>query len=1049
VWIVKIALDRPYTFIVMALLILLISPLVISRTPTDIFPNVDIPVIAALWNYNGLNAEEMEERIGSQYERSLTLAVNDIEHMESQTVNGRSISKVFFHPGAKVDVAMAQMTAMAQASVRQMPIGITPPFMIIYSASSVPILQLALSGEGLSEQQLFDFATNVVRTQLVTVPGAAIPWPYGGKQRQIMIDLQPALLQARNLSPNDIVNAVTNQNLALPSGTSKIGQFEYDIALNASPQTIRELNDLPVKSNGNTTIFVRDVANVRDGFAPQTNIVRRNGQRSVLLTVMKTGSASTLDIVRQVRDMLPSIAATLPPELKIEPISDQSVFVRAAVSGVVREAIIAACLTAIMILLFLGSWRSTLIIAVSIPLSILTSLCVLSALGETINIMTLGGLALAVGILVDDATVTIENIDRNFDEGKGLHVGIMDGAAQIALPALVSTLCICIVFLPMFFLTGVARYLFIPLAEAVVFAMLASYVLSRTLVPTLAMYLLKVGPHHTGEPAFWNLPARLQRAFERFFESSRAAYRRLLERCIRHRRLFLPAFLGAGAAAFFLVPWLGQDFFPSTDAGRFNLHFRAKTATRIEETARLGDLIETSIERIIPPSQLSSIIDNIGLPYSSINMAYSNSAPIGTMDADVMVTLQPGHRPTNEYVHELRKRLPREFPGVSFYFLPSDIVSQILNFGLPAPIDIQVFGPNVEGNHAFATNLLRQLRTVPGAVDLRVHQLFDQPRIQIDLDRAKALGSGFTQLNVANNLLVSLSGSTQTTPSYWLDPKSGITYSVAAQTPQYAVSSLSDLQNIPITTSGTQPPEILGDMVNTRRAASMALISHYNVQRTIDIFGSVQDRDLGGVATDINRIVDANRKSLPRGSQLVVRGQIDTMRTSFQGLLSGLAVAIVLVYLLIVVNFQSWLDPFIILTSLPAAMAGIIIFLFITRTTLSVPALMGAIMSVGVATANSILVVSFAKEVLATGGDPIGAAIEAGYTRFRPVLMTATAMVIGMIPMALGMGEGGEQNAPLGRAVIGGLILATISTLFFVPVVFSVLHRKRVTNDAR
>ncbi len=1048
-WIVDIALKRPYTFIVLALLILLISPIVILRTPTDIFPNVNIPVVAALWSYGGLNAEEMEERIGSQYERSLTTAVSDIEHIESQTVEGRSITKVFFHPGAKVDIAMAQMTAVAQAAVRQMPPGITPPFMIIYSASSVPILQLALSGEGLSEQQLFDYASNTIRTSLVTVPGAAVPWPYGGKQRQIMIDLQPQLLQAKNLSPADVVNAVTTQNIVLPSGTSKIGEFEYDVTLNASPETVQQLNDLPVKSVGNATIYVHDVAHVRDGFAPQTNIVRRNGQRSVLLTIMKIGSASTLDIVAQVRKMLPQIAATLPLELKIEPISDQSLFVRAAVSGVVREAIIAACLTAIMILLFLGTWRSTVIIAISIPLSILTSICVLSALGETINIMTLGGLALAVGILVDDATVTIENIDRNFDQGKSLQWGIRDGAAQIALPALVSTLCICIVFLPMFFLTGVARYLFIPLAEAVVFAMLASYVLSRTLVPTLAMYLLRAGPHSSHPPASWNLLARFQRAFERSFDAVRDAYHRTLQGCIRHRVIFSLAFLGSCAAAFLLLPWLGQDFFPSVDAGRFNLHFRAKTGTRIEETARLGDLIETSIRGIIPPAEISSLIDNIGLPYSSINMTYSNSAPIGSMDADVMVTLNPNHRPTTDYVHELRRVLPREFPGVSFYFLPADIVSQILNFGQPAPIDIQITGPNLAGNHAFAMRLLEQFRRVPGAVDLRVHQLFDQPRIQLAVDRTKAAQSGFTPMNVANDLLVSLSGSFQVTPSYWLDPRTGITYSVVAQTPQYAESSLSDLENIPIDPQNGRRPEILSDMVSSSRAASLADISHYNVQRTIDIFGSVQDRDLGGVAADLNRIVDANRKELPRGSQLTVRGQIETMQSSFQGLLSGLLLAIVLVYLLIVVNFQSWLDPFIILTALPAAMAGIIVFLFISLTTLSVPALMGAIMSVGVATANSILVVSFAKEVLSRDGDPVSAALEAGFTRFRPVLMTALAMIIGMIPMALGMGEGGEQNAPLGRAVIGGLIFATISTLFFVPVVFSMLHRKRAASDAR
>ncbi len=1048
-WIVKIALTRPYTFIVLALLILLISPLVILRTPIDIFPNVDIPVVAALWNYAGLSAEEMEERVASPYERSLTTVVTDIDHMESQTVNGRSVTKVFFHAGTRVDLAMAEMTAVAQNALHQMPPGSQSPYMLVYSASSVPILQLALSGQGLSEQQLFDYAANFIRTQLATVQGAAIPWPYGGKQRQVMIDLQPALLQSKGLSPADLVNAINTQNLILPTGTSKIGQYEYDVGLNASPETVQELNDLPVKAAGNSTIYVHDVAHVRDGFSPQTNIVRRNGQRSALLSILKVGDMSTLDIVKQVRAMLPQIATTLPPALKIEPISDQSVFVRAAINGVIREAIIAACLTAIMILLFLGSWRSTLIIAISIPLSILCSICVLSALGETINIMTLGGLALAVGILVDDATVTIENIDRNFDEGKDLRTGILDGAAQIAVPALVSTLCICIVFIPMFFLTGVARYLFIPLAEAVVFAMLASYVLSRTLVPTLAMYLLKVDGHHRPEPKSWNVAARFQRAFERGFEAARMGYLRTLETCIRRRRLFVPAFLALCGAAFLLIPWLGRDFFPVTDAGQFNLHFRAKTGTRIEETARLGDLIETSMREAIPPTDLASIIDNIGVPYSSINMAYSNSAPVGTMDADVLVTLKPGHRPSDFYVHELRRKLPREFPGVAFYFLPADIVSQILNFGLPAPIDIQVSGPNLNANHAFATNLLSQLRTVPGAVDLRVHQLFDLPRIQVNVDRTKAIESGYSPLDVANSLLISLSGSFQTQPSYWLDPTSGVTYSVVAQTPQYDISSVGDLDNIPITSEGVRRPEIMGDVVSTSRRAEMAVVSHYNIQRAIDIFGNVQDRDLGGVATDIDRIVAKAREKLPRGSQLIVRGQIDTMQSSFRGLLAGLVLSIILVYFLIVINFQSWLDPFIIITALPAAMAGIVIFLFISRTTLSVPALMGAIMSVGVATANSILVISFAKEHLETEGDPTRAALEAGFARFRPVLMTALAMIIGMIPMALGMGEGGEQNAPLGRAVIGGLICATIATLFFVPTVFSMLHRKRATVHAK
>jgi multidrug efflux pump subunit AcrB len=1048
VWIVNIALKRPYTVIVLALLILLISPLVILRTPTDIFPNVNIPVISVLWNYMGLNAEEMEQRMTSGFERSLTTTVNDIEHVESQSLNGRSIVKVFFHPNVKIELAIAQVTASAQVVLRQMPPGTTPPSVITYSASSVPILQLALSGSGLSEQQLFDFAANFIRTQLATVPGAAVPWPYGGKQRQIMIDIQPALLQAKGLSPTDVVNAVSEQNLILPAGTSKIGRFEYDVDLNSSPGTVEEINDLPIKAAGKTTIYIRDVAHVRDGFTPQTNIVRRDGMRGSLLTVMKVGAASTLDIVQQVRDALPHVSAALPPALKIEPIADQSVFVRAAVNGVVREAILAACLTAAMILMFLGSWRSTLIIAISIPLSILTSICILSALGETINIMTLGGLALAVGILVDDATVTIENIDRNFDQGKGLITGILDGAAQVALPALVSTLSICIVFLPMFFLTGVARYLFVPLAEGVVFAMLASYVLSRTLVPTLAMYLLKAGGHHAAEPARWNVPARFQRAFERGFEAVRNSYREIAAGCVRHRGLFLTSFLVVCAAVFLLVPWLGQDFFPATDAGQFNLHFRAKTATRIEETARLGDLIEGSIRRVIPAHELSSVIDNIGIPYSSINMSYSNSAPIGTMDADILVSLAPKHRPTEDYVRELRDRLPREFPGVSFYFLPSDIVSQILNFGLPAPIDVQVVGPDIEASRMFATNLLRQLKEVPGAADLRIHQVFDQPKLHLYVDRTKAKESGFTQRDVASSMLISLSGSFQTTPEYWLNPKNGVTYNIVTQAPQYTVASLGDLENIPISGQAGSRPEILGDVASASRGAGMAVVSHYNIQRAVDIFGSVQDRDLGGVARDINRIVDQNRQNLPRGAQVFVRGQIATMRTSFEGLLEGLVLAVVLVYLLIVVNFQSWLDPFIIITALPAALAGIVMFLFASHTTISVPALMGSIMGVGVATANSILLVSFAKERLAAGDAASHAALDAGFVRFRPVLMTALAMIIGMVPMALGLGEGGEQNAPLGRAVIGGLMFATVATLFFVPAVFSLLHRDRTAQDA-
>ena len=1041
-WIVNIALKRPYTFVVLALLILVISPLVILRTPVDILPSINIPVVSQLWTYSGLNAEEMEQRITWPGERLLITVVNDIEHIESQTVDGMGIVKVFFHPGVSLDAAFAQVSSSSQPVIRNMPPGTTPPLSLAFNASSIPVLQLSLHGEGLTEQQLFDFGANFIRAQLATVPGAAIPWPYGGKQRQIMVDLQLPQLQARGLSPSDVVTSIAGQNLILPGGTSKIGKFEYDVQINGSPKRSEDLNDLPLRVVGNTPIYVHDVAHVRDGFSPQTNIVRRDGQRSALLVVQKVGSVSTLDIVRKVRDAIPGLLAALPPGMKIDPMSDQSVFVRNAVSGVIREAVIAACLTALMILLFLGSWRSTIIIAVSIPLSILTSICVLSAIGQTINIMTLGGLALAVGILVDDATVTIENIERNLREGKDIHTGIVDGASQIALPALVSTLCICIVFLPMFFLTGVARFLFIPLAEAVVFAMLASYVLSRTLVPTMALYLLH--SHTANAEAPTRNPLTLfQRAFERGFDATRNAYARQVEWCVRHRRFFIPAFLAACASSFLLIPWLGQDFFPVSDNGQIKLHLRARTGTRVEETARLCDEVESFIRGKIPPSEVASMIDNIGLPYSSINMSYSTSAPIGPMDADVLITLNPEHRPSAQYIRQLREALPNAFPGTSFYFLPADIISQILNFGLPAPIDVQVVGLDVNANRVFASNLLDRLRRIPGTADMHIHQVFDQPKLFLDVDRVKAAESGFTAQDVAGSTLVSLSGSFQTQPTFWLDPRNGVAYNVSTQAPQSTITSLDDIRNIPISGAKMKGPEILGDVGWTTRGVGMAVLSHYNLQRAVDIYGSVQDRDLGSVATDINRIVDQSRKDLPRGARVFVRGQIETMRTSFQGLLGGLLLASVLIYFLIVVNFQSWLDPFIIITALPAAMAGIVLFLFATGTTVSVPALMGAIMAVGVATANSILVVSFAKERFQDNGNPQAAAIEAGAARFRPVLMTALAMIIGMMPMAFGSGEGSEQNAPLGRAVIGGLIFATIATLYFVPAVFGLLHRSK------
>ena len=1046
-WIVRIALERPYTFIVLALLILIVSPVVIARTPTDIFPSINIPVIAVAWQYSGLNAEELEGRITTSYERVLTTTVDNIQRIESTTVNGQAIIKIYLQPGARLDTANAQITAISQTVLRQYPTGTTPPLIINYSASSVPILQLALSGQGLAEQQLFDLGVNFLRPQLVTIPGVAIPYPYGGKQRQVMVDLDTRMLQAKGLAPTDVLNALALQSLVLPSGTAKIGQFEYDVSLNAAPRTVPELGDLPIKVVGNSTIYVRDVANVRDGFSVQTNIVRRDGRRGTLLTVLKAGDASTLEVVGNIRKAIPRVASTLPPELQIDLLADQSIFVRGAVMGVVHEAIIAACLTALMILLFLGSWRSTLIIAVSIPLSILTSVVVLSFLRETINIMTLGGLALAVGILVDDATVTIENIERYLEEGRELKPAIFEGAAQIAVPALVSTLCICIVFLPMFFLSGVARYLFVPLAEAVVFAMLASYILSRTLVPTLAMYLLRAHGH--GAPPSRNPLVLLQRSFEGGFSRMRIAYRGLLTALLSRQGSFVTVFLAACLAAWLLVPWLGENFFPMSDNGQFILHLRAKTGTRIEETARLADLVEAAIRREIPEAELNNIIDNIGLPYSTINYMYSRSGFIGTADADILVTLKEGHRPTADHMRALRRRLPQEFPGVTFYFVPADIVTQILNFGLPAPIDVQIEGNDLEGNRQVANRMLDELRQVPGLTDLRIQQNFDYPKLQVTVDRTKAAGAGFTPRDVANSVLLSLSGSNQVSPSYFLNWQNGVSYSLITQAPQYSIQSLEDLQNIPLASATAARPQILGDLASIARSSGMAVISHYNTRRVVDIYGSVQDRDLGAVGRDIARIVDAHRPHLPRGSFVTLRGQVETMRASYLGLLGGLAFAIILVYLLIVVNFQSWLDPFIIITALPAALAGIIVFLFLTRTTLSVPALMGAIMCMGVGTANSILVVSFAKERLAEHGDARQAAIEAGVTRFRPVLMTALAMIIGMIPMALGLGEGGEQNAPLGRAVIGGLLSATIATLVFVPAVFSMLHGRAAPHTPR
>ena len=1046
-WIVRLALRRPYTFVVLAILILIMGALAIVRTPTDIFPNINIPVVSIIWSYSGLVPEDMADRIVSITERSLTTTVDNIEHIESQSLYGVAVVKVFLQPTANIEQGIAQITAVSQTQLRQLPVGTTPPLILAYSASSVPVLQLALSGQSMSEQELNDYGLNFIRTQLITVPGASVPYPYGGKQRQVQVDLNTTALQSKGLSPLDVVNAISLQNLVLPTGTSKIGSKEYDVSIpNAAPQTIDDLNQIPVKTIGATTIYIKDVAWVRDGFPPQTNIVKVNGQRSVLLTIQKAGDASTLNVISGIKALLPQIKTTVPPQLQISLLADQSIFVRSAISGVVRETLIAACLTALMILTFLGSWRSTLIIATSIPLAILTSIIAFSALGETINIMTLGGLALAVGILVDDATVEVENINRNrsLEPDKEMDEVVLDSASQIATPAFVSTLSICIVFAPMFLLSGVARYLFVPLAEAVVFAMLASYLLSRTIVPTMAKYLLR-GDDEEKRSASRNPFVRLQKRFEAAFERFRGHYRGLLESCLHHRGAFLAAFFAAclGSLAI-LIPWLGRDFFPSVDSGTFKLHVRAPTGMRIEETANLCDLVEQFIRQQIPAAEVQSVIDNIGLPYSGINLSYSNSAPVGTSDADILVTLSANHHPTDDYIRQLRLTLPAQFPGVEFAFLPADMVGQILNFGLPAPIDIQVVGNDLDGNRLYADTLLEKMKYVSGTADLRIQQPFDEPYLRFRVERTKAQQLGFTAHDIAQNLLVSLSGSFQTSPSFWVDPQNHVSYQIATQTPQYLEDTLQDLQNIPVTgTDPTAPPSLLASLVSLQRGTGMAVVSHYNVAPVIDIYGAVTGRDLGSVASDIDKIIDSVQKQLPRGSQVIVRGQVQTMRASYIGLLSGLAFSIVLVYLLIVVNFQSWLDPFTMISALPAALAGIAWFLFVTHTTLSVPALMGAIMCMGVATSNSILVVSFATEKMQEGSDSVSAALEAGFTRFRPVLMTALAMIIGMVPMALGLGDGGEQNAPLGRAVIGGLLFATVSTLFFVPAFFSLLQGSR------
>ena len=1060
-WIVRLALRRPYTFAVFAFLILILGVFSILSMPTDIFPNIDIPVVTVVWNFSGLSADQMANRVVTNSERGMTTTVNDIEHIESQSLNGIGIIKIFFQPHVNIGSAVAQVTAISQVQLRSLPPGSNPPFIIQYNASSVPILMLGLTGKGLNEQQLNDLATYNIRNQLATIEGAQTPFPYGGKVRQIQVDLDLHALQAKGLSPADVVNAVSAQNLIAPSGTMKIDRFEYAVETNSAPRAVDDLNNLPIKAVNGAVIYIRDVAHVRDGNPPQTNIVRVDGHRAIMMSIMKTGSSSTLDIIRGVHEKLESIKGQLPPQLQISSLSDQSIFVRGAIDGVVREAIIAACLTAIMILVFLGSWRSTIIIAVSIPLSILSSLIMLYALHETINIMTLGGMALAVGILVDDATVAIENINRNLEAGKELEQSIIDGSAQIAVPAFVSTIAICIVFVPMFFLSGVAKYLFVPMAEAVVFAMLASYLLSRTLVPTMALYLLK--EHDDAETARKQVSrnpfTHYQMAFEARFEKIRLGYLRLLTLCVDHAKVFLALFLVFSLASVgLLLPWLGQDFFPSVDAGQFKIHVRAHTGTRIEETAALCDQVDATIRQQVPANELVNILDNVGLPNSSLNLSYSSSAPVGPADADIQVQLSPDHHPTEQYIQRLRTVLNRQYPGVTFYVLPVDIVTQILNFGRSAPIDIQIVGMDLYGNRALAERMLNEVRYVPGAADARIQQPFNEPNVTVNVDRTRAQAIGLTQQNVAQSILVALSGSFQTTPSFYLDPKTGVSYSVAVQAPQYRLDSLAALESLPVTgAAAAQPPasispqtavpgvprpvNVLANLASIVPGNEQGTVSHYDVQPVLDIYANVDGTDLGSVTKAMEGIIARHQHELPRGSHLVLRGQSETMKASYFGLLAGLAFSILLVYLLIVVNFQSWLDPFLIIAALPAALAGIVWFMFITHTRLSVPALTGAIMCMGVATANSILVVSFAREQLEIlVGDARRAALNAGFVRLRPVVMTALAMIIGMVPMALGLGDGGEQNAPLGRAVIGGLLLATVATLFFVPASFSVVH---------
>jgi multidrug efflux pump subunit AcrB len=1053
-WIVRLALRRPYTFVVMSMMIVILGILATFRMPTDIFPEIDIPVVSVIWSYAGISPEEMAEVVTIRCERAFTVSVNDIEHLESQSLPGLSIIKVFFHPHAKVEAAVAQLAASSQSVLHSLPTGMTPPAILRYNASSVPILQLSVSSDTMSESSLYDYGYNFIRTQMATVQGASFPLPYGGRPRQIMVDIDLKALYAQGLSANDVVNAINSQSLIIPSGIAKIGPNEFVVRLNSLPPSADAFNSLPIKQTNGTTVYIRDIGHVRDGYAIQSNIVRHNGKRATLLTVLKNGGSSTLSIVARIKEILPRIRSTLPAALNLKLLFDQSIFVRAAINGVLKEATIAACLTGLMILLFLGSWRSTIIVCISIPLSILTSLAVLNLLGETINVMTLGGLALAVGILVDDATVEIENIHRNMGQRKPIIKAILDGAQQIAVPAFVSTLCICIVFVPVIFLSGAARYLFTPLALAVVLAIMASYILSRTLVPTMVKYLLRGEAsryqNESGEmeDSGHGFFAGIHHGFQTRFERMRNAYRRLLGSALAHRKLVAACFGLIVAACAALIPFIGTDFFPQVDAGQIRLHVRAPAGTRVEETEAYFKQVEDTIRQTVPPAELSDILDNIGLPYSGFNIALSDTATIGSFDGEILVSLKPDHASTWDYIRDLRHRLNRQFPDLTFFFQPADIVGQILNFGLPAPIDVQVIGPlsNAPANYALARQIAARLARIPGAVDVHLHQVVDAPELRFNVDRTRADQLGLTQQDVANSLLISLSSNMQLAPNYWINPQNGVDYPIAVQTPEYRMASTADLLGTPVHAGGAHAPnQLLTNVARLERGSTASVVNHYNVQPLYDVYANVQDRDLGSVAGEVHRVLDDFRSKLPKGSFFETRGQVETMRTSFIGLGVGLVFAVVLVYFVMVVNFQSWLDPFIILMALPGALSGILLMLFVTQTTINVPSLMGAIMSIGVATANSILLVNFANDVRASGTDSITAALEAGYTRLRPVIMTALAMVVGMLPMALGVGEGGEQNAPLGRAVIGGLLLATVATLFFVPVVYSVLRRNPPT----